>query len=139
MKGDILNKWKNTIKMLELIFYNVTQKLIRAFYWSTTSFPIILHCKVTGQLLEKFRRIINKRIWVYESQIIWNISFLLCGLTGYDWARQTFWPVKFSPPLFFLKIYLSYAKKLGSVKKKTCPPGQLGGPNRGQSPQNGKI
>ena len=38
-------------------------------------------------------------------------------LTGYVRVRQTFWPVKFLTPLFFLKIYWTYATKWGSVKR----------------------
>ena len=56
------------------------------------------------------------KIMLYESQ---NVSICNVLFKKTDWARQTFWPVKFSPPNFFLKSYLSYGKKLASIKK--CP------------------
>ena len=50
-------------------------------------------------------------------------------LTEHDGASQTFWPVKFSPPHFFLKSYLSYVEKLVSIKEKYLwpPRGTWGG------------
>ena len=46
-----------------------------------------------------------------------NYIILGTGLTGYDGVRQTFRPVKFFVPNFFLKSYSAYGPKLGSMKK----------------------
>ena len=54
-------------------------------------------------------------------------------------TRQTFWPVKFSPHLFFLKSYLSYSKKLVSIKKKyPWPPRGTWGGYKGVRPPKRK-
>ena len=69
--------------------------------------PVPLHVKANTSKAEK-KQLISmkplKNLWI--SIMRCSRPMIWINLTDYVRARQTFCPVKFSPPIFFLKSYL---------------------------------